>query len=411
MSRVVAWSLLLLVALPASAGCTLLGGPDRWDLRMGIGILTTTGAGYDLEDAADAASLAVRQIELASYGIRYTVYQESVASGATAAFDRLVNKGAVVVVAAVSPDEAQQLASRAEQQKRVLLLATPANRTLAGALTYTLQVAIEPAVEGRALAALAKEQGATSAVVVASDDPSMRIIASSFASSFNGTVTSLTHRIGSQSESLAAGRRACEAPADAIVVLGLADEAGWTLRGAYEAGCATSRRILAGSAARQQALVVEAGEDLQEKPVAAGVLGVEPTGSRLAAFRSLFETEAGRTPVPGAAEAYDAVVYATLAAFAKHGSRDSDPVRAEVRAADLQSGLLRVAEEPGTEHREIARAIAMAKAGDDLDWAGYAHAFSFSNAKQPVADSYQVWRVTATGGVESTQTRLAVPPS
>ena len=405
MERVVAWSLVVLFAAPSLAGCAALSRQGEWDLEVTVGVLLGEGEGYPLTDVADAVDIAARQMASAGYGLEMKVLREDAGTAPAAAFDRLVQRGAAVVIAAVAPDDAQALAARAAAQKRPLLLATPAAVGLSGDVSHTLQVAQDARAVGRALAALAAREGVTRPVLVHADDPYVDVAIQAFDGAWNGTAPEhIVHDVGSQSDVLAEARRACDAhggDADAIVVLSRADEAGWATRALAEAGCRDRLRVLAAPLARGPALLEEAGQDDAQRLRAAGVTGIAPLRQRMDGFRALFEAEANRVPGPYAIEAYDAAIYVVLASFASQGNAERDPVKATVGAADLQRHLLAVATAPGIQHQELSAAIEAAQAGDELDWPGFSHDDALNERRQPVSSTFAVWRVGANGGFEN----------
>lgn len=402
MGRVVALSLLVLVAVPAVSGCAVLSKRDTWDLDVTLGLLLGETGGYALTDLGDAVEIAQRQMKSAGYGLEIRLLRAEAGNDPGAAFDRLVKDGAAAVIAGVHPDDAQALAARASAQKRPLLLATPAGAALSGDVSYTIQVAQDARAVGRALAALAAREGVTRPILFHPADPFVALMSQAFTAAWNGTAPGeIVHRIASQADVTGQARSACGGEGDGLIVLSLPDETGWAARALTDGACRERMRVVAAPTARGPALLTEAGEDAAERPIAAGVIGVQALRSRMDAFRSLFEAETGRLPGPYANEAYDAAIYVVLASFASKGNPESDPAKATIRAADLQAHLLPVASAPGIQHQELSSALDAAQAGDELDWPGYAHDDAFTERRQPAAASFGVWRVSPNGGFEN----------
>lgn len=391
-----AFLLILLLMAPALAGCTF-NEPKRWDLEVPLGLILSPRAAPAIDDVSPAAELAVRELTASQAGVRFTLTQDPAPDSAIAAFDRLASQNVAAVIAAASPQEGAALAERAAAKKIPLLLVTPAIPQ-ATATSHLLQLGLPPAEEGKAVADLVTAQSAVVFVLPHAFTPTLL---TGFGTAYQGSILRTTNvTAGAQGAIISAARDACKLQPKAAVILTPPVEAGWIVRGLQEGGCRTDLQIVAGAGARQPDLVVEAGRDGRDRPYAAGIVGVEPQGSRLGEFRTFFQAEYGRNPGPYAAETYDAVLLATLAAFHAKGEPRAKPVHAAITAADIQANLLTVAEAPGIKIRNIGTAITAAKAGDDMDWVGYGHDVDFNDAKVPAGGTYRRWHVTPTGGIE-----------
>jgi hypothetical protein len=337
----------LLLVLPALAGCTSqdfgFNQPKRWNLTLPLGVLVSPRAGAAAEDVVATAELAARQIQTSDLGATITIRQDAAADSASLAYDRLVGAGVAAVIAAVAPDEAAALAERAATKKVPLLLVTPADPAARNVAAF-VQLAAPSAALGNALAA---QLTAPSATVFALQDPFTTDVEEAFDAAYNGTFTIVNLTRGQQGAAIAAARGACASGAGGALLLLLAQEAGWVVRGLQEGGCRGRTQVVAAPSARSGEIVTAAGRDpANNNAYAAGVIGVEPQGARLAEFRTFFATEYDRDQGRFAAEAYDAVVVAALAAFDAKGAPGAKPVRATITAGDLSPRLVQIVKAP-----------------------------------------------------------------
>lgn len=394
--------ILFLLAAPAFAGCAALDRTDRWDLTIGLGLITSPRGGSFLEDVQAGAELATRQWRDLGVGVRFTVSNDAAADSTIGAYDRLAARKVAAIIAAVAPDEAGPLAAHAAQKNVPLLLVTPAATPIpAGSMAKALQVAPPLGSEPKALAELVTEEGVGRVVLLHTADGFAAAAADAFTTAFTGNVTDVgTFNRGAQNDVTSGARLVCSSDAEGVVILAPAREAGWVVNGLREGGCLERVRLFASSAARHADLVQESGRIPNGRAYAAGLVGVEPAGSRRGEFGALFVTESGRPPSEFVAEAYDAVSLVTLASFEAHSSTRADPVRATITGAEILAKLVGVAEQPGVKYRDRETATDAAKRGDEIDWVGYAHDFDFTDARAPDAVAYDRWTVTQAGTID-----------
>lgn len=396
------WTLIFALLVPAFSGCVVLGQPDEWDLTLSVGVLVSTRERGALDDVLPAAELAATSLTASDAGIRVLVAREETADAPTAAFDRLVQKKVAVVVAAVAPAEGTALLRRAAQAKVPVILVTPVEGAPTAAdAAYGLVLAPPARAEADALARLLVESGAPSVTVLRPDHSYGAATAAALAAAYPDVVAQARFTSLDAGSALTAGRNACASGARAVVILGHPEDAGQIARGLTEGRCRAEVGLFAGALARQPDFPAAAGRWPNNTNLAMGTIGVEPRGARLPEFRSIFEAEHNRAPGAFAAEAYDAVVLAALAAFHAHGSEAERPVEATVTAAKVQSSLLPVAEAPGEKQLSVSAAVASAKSRDELDFLGYAHDYDFTDARLPEAGAWSTWSVTMTGGIQS----------
>lgn len=394
--------LAILFAVPTLAGCAILDRPDRWDLDLALGLLVSSKIGGPGEDVASAVEFATRAWREMDAGIEYSIVRDPAADSAAAAYDRLVQKKVAAVVAAVPPAEAAALVQRADAQRVPLILVTPPAAEIPAAdMDGAIQLAPPVSAEARALQAAVASRNVTRVVVMHTADVFARGLADAFDAAYSGEIVDVgAFGRDDPPAIISASRAICSTDAEGVVILAPGREAGNVLKGLVEGGCRERLQVFASSAARQPELADVAGQDPARRSYAAGVVGVEPAGSRLAEFRALFVAETGRAPEPYAAEAFDAVTVLSLAAFLSESSVNAEPVRARIEAGDLLPRLAGVIGTPGVKLRDMATAEDAAKRGDELDWVGYAHDFELTNGRAPAANAYAEWTVTPAGTIE-----------
>lgn len=396
MARMTAWVLLILVATGSMAGCaSILPQQDKtWELTLVVGALLGDDAvSSDLRGALD---LAIGQVRSADLGIDVTLHTQRATGNGVQAFDALTAKGAVVVFDLRGPADASAVAQRAATAKRVLLVPTPSNLSAGAGGAYAFQLAPDATSEANALAALAARASVERLAVVGVDDAYGRALAAALdARVADATVSRAAFAWNDSQAGVRAGRDACAASPDGVLILAYPDSAIRVLEGLSAGGCLKSVQTLASHTAFQVGFAPSASDPT----LAPGLQGVMPATAQPTVFRSMFEVMFQEIPGPFAAEAYDGLNYAAIAAFASKGSpsKASEKVRATVTADDVRGKLAGVASAPGTKYRELAAAVGAAKAGEDLDWIGQAHDLDLQQGQPPKTGAWVAWRVEADG--------------
>jgi ABC-type branched-subunit amino acid transport system substrate-binding protein len=178
------------------------------------------------------------------------------------------------------------------------------------------------------------------------------------------------------------GQVAAASP-DAVVVIGFTEVA-QILAAMIQRGIGPGD--IAVYAPEQRTETIGQDVDPNDPGVVAGLRGTAATASedsdfidRLLEFRDIEETLF-------AAQAYDCVIVAALAAVAA-GSTDAETFKDEV--APVTTG--------GTECTGFAECLELLEAGEDIDYQGAAGPLEFSDAGEPTVGTYEVWEVDADG--------------
>jgi hypothetical protein len=374
----------LLAAAPALAGC--IGGQvGPWNLTLTLGGILGASAG-DGNDVRVAFQTAVTQITTANVGLKVNAIYEPATNGdAAAAYDRLVARGAAAVVDLRGAADATALVQHA--QSAPLLLPALENASLT---TLSYRLAPDAGADARALDALAKRVGASSLAVAFTDDAyGWQVAQALVAMEPNATLVPDHTSVGSA---------VCAAHASAVVLVMGPAEALRVLQFIQGAGCRAQLKVLGAP----EAFGIEPNSP-QDVSLVQGVVGAAPDSAREALLRSILRSVDSSTAPPFSSETFDAVDAVALAELASHGGAGKERVKVEgaVSAGDVNANLLRVLSSPGIKQHDFATAAESVKAGDDIDWQGYANDFDVSGSTHaPVAGHYVEWAVTSDGSSE-----------
>lgn len=148
--------------------------------------------------------------------------------------------------------------------------------------------------------------------------------------------------------------------------------------------------------AQQKDLATKAGCTTGSPPcsagawLASGVQGTNPASGDLTTFNTKFRAAYGHDPAQYAAESYDAVMYIALGALEAQS----------VAGKDIKSHMLDVADAPGTPCNTWATCSTAIITGQDIDYKGAAHDFTFDANHEPTKGIYDVWEVQADGSTK-----------
>lgn len=392
---------LVLVAL---SGCT--GGDDN-TLRIGT-LMPSTGqlSAYG-PDGDKAVQLAIKHVNDADVGLRAVLVgsedDKSVdTAGASAAFERLVNKGASVVIGSYASSVTDAILAKAKEAGVVVI--TPASTS--PQLTeqgrdnggYFFRIPPSDALQGRVLADLMIQDNRSSVNVIAVNNAYGNGLGGVFRSSFEAhggsvgqfvTYSETAPSFSSEVEQVGSGSP------DAILLVGYVDDGAAIMQEAYARGISADTAFYFSEGVQNPDFVTKAGADDQGVPIVAGFKGTTPN---LGApeFEATFEAEYGHTPALFAAQAYDGVIYAALAAL-KGGQADANAVREHFRE---------VANSPGEKIDQAAPALRAVAEGNDVDYVGVSHDFNFNADGDPTDGVYDVWHVTQEGEIETLQSGI-----
>jgi len=375
----------LLAATPALAGCF---GPQTgpWNLTLTVGGILGATAG-DGNDVRVAFQTAVTQIVTANVGLKVNAIYETATNGdAAGAYQRLAGRGAAAVVDLRGATDAQALVAAAQSAPLVLPAMENASLTT---LSYTL--APSAGDEARALLALAARQGASSLVVAFTNDAHGWQVAQAL-SAQNANVTLVPDRTSN------VGVAVCAPHASAVLLVMGPAEALRVMQSIQGAGCRAQLKVIGSP----ESFGIEPNSP-QDVALVQGIVGAAPDSAREALLRSILRSVDSSTAPPFSSETFDAVDAIALAALASHGGSGKERVKVEgvVTATDVNANLLKVLGAPGIKQHDFPTAAQSVKAGDDVDWQGYAHDYDISGATHaPASARFVEWVVTSDGSSE-----------
>lgn len=397
-----------LVAAPILAGCAQQGGndpktPDTLQLKLGS-MMPLTGALNSLgTDMENGAKLAVEQINDANVGIRITAsYKDDKttdSSAITGTFNQLVGEGVTAIVGPCCSGVTAAILDLAQQEKVVVASPSATSPTLTEKDNggYFLRISPSDAVQGKVLAKLIADDGVKTVGVI--------IVNNAYGNGLNAVMKqALTtsavvvlpgheakydeNAPGDMSSQVTA---VCAAPKpEAIVLVAYVDDGAAALKAMQTQGCLTGMKVYGSEGVYNEQLATKAGKGPDDKFLAAGVKGTTPETANLSRYDSVFNASYGHIPTLYSAESYDGVMYIALASLAAKSTK----------GADIAAKLPEILNAPGTKYTpatfaEAAKAVAR---GEDIDFDGYAHAFTFDAAKrEPTTGIYSYWQVQDDG--------------
>lgn len=143
-------------------------------------------------------------------------------------------------------------------------------------------------------------------------------------------------------------------------------------------------------APEQRTDTIAADVDPDDPGVLAGLRGTAAAASEDSDFTSRLREFADVDETLFAAQAYDCVIVAALAAEAA-GSTDAEVFESEVAAVTRE----------GTTCTTFSECLGLLESGDDIDYDGASGPLEFSDAGEPTVGTYEVWEVTEDGSFET----------
>lgn len=378
------------------------------DLKLGL-MMPITGALNALgPDMRDGAMMAIDEVNAANLGIKITLVgteddATTDSAGAPTKFSRLVSQGATAVVGPCCSGVTGAILNAAVDSE--VVVASPSATSPALTLErdnegFFWRVAPSDAVQGKVLANLVDEDGHGSAVMLIINNAYGNGLSNVFAQHFQslgGSVVRTEKFNEDANEFSGAVTAACGQTADALVVVAYIDQGANILKEMSKQGCLAKFAIYGSEGIYKgngpEGLPTKAGQDSSGAWLAAGVKGTTPESGDLAAYASKFNAKYGHDPGLYSAESYDGVMYVTLAALAAE-STDGADLKTKLR--DVANG--------GFKTGDFRQAALLILAGQDVDWAGQAHDFSFDERNEPATGVYSWWEVGDDGQVSTIAT-------
>lgn len=388
------------------------GQQQAGPVKVGI-LMPLTGDLGSLGGAmADAAKLAVKQVNAAGgvlgQQVEPVVRDTQTDSGAARdAMDQLVNidRVAAVVGAAGSPMSIAAL-QVAEAAKVPMVSPSSTSPTLSLPETdkgnWFMRTPPTDEVQSAVMAQLVLGEGKKRAAVLALNNDYGQGFAQFFKQHYEakgGQVvaevlydpkgTTFTSEVG----------KVAQANPEAVILIGYPDTGSVILREAYQAGMLQSTTWLMSEGLQSDDLATMVGKGSDGKFIVEGLRGTRPqaAGPLADTFKKDFEAEYGKAPAgPFDAHTWDAAALVLLA-IEKAGSLDGTKIR---------DAILAVSAPPGTKVTDLAEALKLVRAGQDIDFDGASGTLNMNEIGDVLSD-YEVWQVGADG---KTQIVGAVSP-
>lgn len=397
-------AMVLVLALIVSVGCGQRAAdtPAVGPIKIGILMPLTGDLGFLGGAMADSGKLAVKQINEAG-GILGQQVEVIIADtqtdpvAAREAMDKLVNvdRVAIVVGAAGSTNSFAALeVAMAGQVAMISPSSTSPRFTTHDDGGYFHRTAPSDALQGAVMAQLAYNDGHRKAATLALNNDYGQAFIEVFVESFRArggevveqvlydpqgtTFTSEVNRIGASG-------------ADVVILVGYPETGAAILREAYQQGALDKMEFLLSEGLQDNELANLVGKDASGKFIIEGLRGTAPmaTGPLRDSFFAAFAAEYGQEPAgPFDAHTYDAAIIALLA-VEKAGSTNGPAVRDAIR---------QVSSPPGTQTSDIAEALRMIRAGQDVDFDGASGTLNMSEVGDVLSD-YELWTIDAEGKV------------
>lgn len=397
----VAVSILVLGLL--MAGCAGPGG--ELSLKLGT-MMPLTGALNNLgPDMERGAKLAIEDVNNADVGLKIQPFHEDDKTTDTSAapntFNLLAGKGITALAGPCCSGVTASILDLAVQNEIVVSSPSATSPTLTDRDNkgYFWRVPPSDAVQGKVLAGLVKENNVTAVNMIIIDNAYGNgltdVFKKQFTESLGGAVLKVEkYPEGSNSYSTQVDS-VCTPKPQAIVLVGYIDEGAAILKEMQAKGCLGGGLKLFGSEGLyDQGFPDKADKNTEGQWLAAGFKGTTPQAGNSTVFIDKFMARWGHTPALYAHESYDAVMYVALAALKAES----------VDGKDIAEALLDIANAPGEKVTDFEEAAQLIKDGEDIDYVGYAHDFTFDDKHEPNKGVYSYWEVGTDGKIRITDT-------
>jgi branched-chain amino acid transport system substrate-binding protein/neutral amino acid transport system substrate-binding protein len=260
------------------------------------------------------------------------------------------------------------------------------------------------ALQGRALAQLAEEQGLQDVAVLAINNTYGNGLVNTFTESFKalgGTVTNeanptlyAENATTFESELSAA----FSGNPDAVLIVAYPETGSLILKSAYEQGLLDGEtKLLLTDGLKDNTLADLVGKDAEGNYIVSGVLGTSASsagGPAIDPFTNAYETKFNRPPEIYNSNTWDAAAVLVLAAEAAKANTGT-AVRDQIRE---------VANAPGEEVSDVCQALELVRQGQDINYQGASGTIEFDEQGDVSNNLFDVWTINAEGEVEVTST-------
>ena len=251
------------------------------------------------------------------------------------------------------------------------------------------------ALQGKAMAKLAKDSGYVNASTIVLNNPYGVGFEGVFKEEFEklgGTVMDRVRYDPSGATFDSEVDKVSANDPDAIVLVGYPDTGSIVLKSAYEKGIMETSDWLLSEGMRTDELAEKVGKDTEGNYIIAGFVGTTPdpraTGPAYDVFAADYEAEYGEAPATFCSNAYDAAALIALA-IEKSGSADGTAIR---------DTLPSVANAPGEEVSDIGTALALIREGKEINYQGASGELTFDGVGD-VFGEYCTWQIADDGKI------------
>lgn len=397
-----------LVTLTLVSGCTAMPGTDL-ELVLGT-MMPLTGALSSIgKQMEEGATMAVDQVNAAGVGMNITVHHEDDRTGDSSAitgtFNRLLAQRVDAVVGPCCSGVTGSVLSLAVDEQVLVLTPSATSPALIQRGPngedvndgFFWRVPPSDAIQARVLARLVSNNSVSSVNMIVVNNAYGNSLADVFQAAFSGSVGTV-ERFAEQGTNSYSTQvtAACQGDPQGIVLVVYTADGAAILREMQQQGCLSKVKVFASEGVYDEAatLAKDAGQDEQGKWLAAGVKGTTPSTGDLSEYKAMFEARWGHPPLLYSPESYDGVMYVALAAL-KAQSTDASQIKEHLRW---------VANAPGVKTSDFKEAARLIAEGQDIDWVGQAHDFTFDEHNEPTSGVYSYWEIDADGKMTTVET-------
>jgi len=387
---------LLALALIAAA-CS----SDEGESLSIASILPLTGQLADFGPSMEnAVQLAVDQINAAGgvNGSDVTLLKKDSGTAedvARTSANEAIADGVAAVLGAAGSSVALSLTDLLSQNEIVQITgsATSPQLTSFADNGFLFRTAISDDLQGRVLAKVLEDEGATNVAIMARNDSYGQGLADSFTANFSGTVASRQDYDDTASSFDAEVSNLASSGATDFICLCFPGEGTVIHQAAFEQGLLDGTRWFYTDGLKENTFPEQAFPD--NPALLSGFIGTFPTSSddasvasALDRFTADYVAAFGSEPGPFAVQFYDAALLVMLAAEA------SDGTGLGIRDA------MQAASDGGTSC-SLTDCLTLAADGDDFDFVGATGEIAFDSNGDPSGAFYEVWRFNDSGDFET----------
>jgi len=378
----------------------LLQQPGGGPIKIGT-LLPLTG---ELEafgpDMQAAVELAAEDINNAGgvMGREIQVVQgdsQTDSSQAPQEFNRLVAQNVTAVVGAASSGVTNSVLEQAVDNDVVLITPASTSPALTNRDNNQLFFRVPPndLLQGKVMASLLEEDGVDSASTLYVNNDYGQGLSDQFASEFDGEIVNEVSFDSDATQFSSEVTEVSNGNPDAIVAVMYPKNGVPLMQEAFTQGLTSETEFYFSEGVFSGDFVDPLGTTEEGNSIVAGCKGTTPevlldTGPE--SFQQRFNKSEGHPPGLFAAQSYDAAI---AVALGMSYSQSTDP-------NDFKKGMQKVWNSPGKKTSNVTEALALAQAGQNIDWQGPSGDFDWNDKHDPERGVYGIWQVTEEGDLD-----------